>query len=248
MLETLRSLPIPRVDVRAVQDWFGTVKAFPHVELLVDIIQGGAPVAVAAGGNLPAALAYGNHASVSGFSRDLLDKICDDVLMGRAFVFPRSSAPRIEGLRISPVTVVASASKVRVCHDLSADVSGTSVNADTDPSAVPECKIGHVLRDVLWRILYLHGAPVANAPGPPPRILLAKMDTKSAFRQVSVRVRDSPVFSYVFDEFVVVDRCLQFGWTSSPSLWDVCASALCGYPSCAGCFAAWRRRSRSPTA
>lgn len=52
------------------------------------------------------------------------------------------------------------------------------------------------------------------------------MDTKSAFRQVSVEVNRAPTFGYVFGDIVVVDRCLQFGWTSSPSLWGVCATAV----------------------
>ena len=30
----------------------------------------------------------------------------------------------------------------------------------------------------------------------------------------------------MFQDAVVVDRYLQFGWTSSPSAWDVCASAV----------------------
>jgi len=60
----------------------------------------------------------------------------------------------------------------------------------------------------------------------PPRILLAKVDTKGAFRQVSVDVDHAPIFGYVFDEWVVVDRCLQFGWTSSPAFWGVCTAAV----------------------
>lgn len=60
----------------------------------------------------------------------------------------------------------------------------------------------------------------------PPRILLAKQDTKSAFRQVAVQINQSPTFGYVFEDVVVVDRCLQFGWTSSPAVWGVCASAI----------------------
>ena len=72
----------------------------------------------------------------------------------------------------------------------------------------------------------MYGAAVVNAAGTPPRILLAKMDTKSAFRQVFVEAKKSPTFSYVFGDFVIIDRCLQFGWTSSPSLWGVCAAAV----------------------
>ena len=40
----------------------------------------------------------------------------------------------------------------------------------------------------------------------PPHILLAKMDTKSAFRQVSVEAKTSSTFSFVFGEFVIIDR------------------------------------------
>lgn len=67
---------------------------------------------------------------------------------------------------------------------------------------------------------------VVGAVGVPPRILLAKVDTKGAFRQVNVEVKQSPAFGYVFDDVVVVDRCLRFGWTSSPALWGVCAAAV----------------------
>ena len=60
----------------------------------------------------------------------------------------------------------------------------------------------------------------------PPPILLAKMDTKSAFRQVSEKAKKSPTFSYVFGDFVIKNRCLQFGSTSSPSMWGMCAGKV----------------------
>ena len=66
---------------------------------------------------------------------------------------------------------------------------------------------------------------VLPPPLPPPRILLAKMDTKRVFRQDFVEAKKSPTFSYVFGDFVIIDRGLQFGWTSSRSLWGVCATA-----------------------
>ncbi|CAB1102718.1 unnamed protein product [Ectocarpus sp. CCAP 1310/34] len=154
MLETLRTLPIPRVDVEDVRHWFGKVKAFPHIDLLVKIISEGAPVAVTGAGDLRAAIEYGNHNSVQGFSPEIVSKIREDVLTGRAFVFPREAAAQIVGTRVSPMTVAVSTSKV------------------------------------------------------------------------SVDVKESPKFSYVFEDLVIVDRCLQFGWTSSPALWGVCASAV----------------------
>ena len=146
--------------------------------------------------------------------------------MGRAFVFPRETITKIAGTRVSPMTVAVSTSKVRICYDLSNAVVGRGVNEDTDTSAVPECKIGHVLRDVTWRILYLYDVSVVNAAGIPPRILLEKMDNKSALCQVFIEAKKSPTFSYVFGDFVIIYRCLQFGWTSSPSLLGVCTAAV----------------------
>lgn len=225
MLPTLEVLPVPRVDLASVRSWFGDRFEFEHIELLLEVVHSGAPVAVSGEGDITAALTYGNHSSAFRYSSDILAKIVDDVLMGRAFVFPRTAAALIPSLRISPLTVAVSPTKIRICHDLSFDGNGNSVNADTDTTAVPECKIGHVLRDVIWRILYLYDTAVRDVDDPP-RILLAKMDTNKAFRQVSVDINKAPVFGYVFGDVVVVDRCLQFGWTSSPSLWGVCAAAV----------------------
>ena len=64
MLDTLQTLPIPRVDSEQVRRWFGEVKEFPNIDLLVQIISEGAPVAVAGKGDLRAATEYGNHNSV----------------------------------------------------------------------------------------------------------------------------------------------------------------------------------------
>ena len=225
MMDTVQFLPIPHVDIAQVQYWFGDVKEFPDIELLMQIVSQGAPVHVTGQGDLSAALAYGNHSSSRPFSSHILEKIVKDVSLGRAFVFPRECAESIPGIRVSPMTVAESTSKIRICHDLTNARSGSSVNEDTDRSVYPDLKLGHVLRSVAWRILFLYSKFVAGKADPP-RILLAKQDTKSAFRQVPVQVNKSPVFGYVFEDLVVVDRCLQFGWTSSPSAWGVCASAV----------------------
>lgn len=55
---------------------------------------------------------------------------------------------------------------------------------------------------------------------------LAKMDTNKGCRQFSVEIHLAPVFGYAFRHFVVVDRCLQFGCTSSPSFCRMCAAAV----------------------
>ena len=168
MFDTLQTLPIPRIDAEQIRRWFGEMKEFPNTDLLVQIISEGAPVAVTEKGDLRAATEYGNHNSVRRFSPEILAKIREDVWMVRAFVFPREEVTKIAGTRVSPMTMTVSTSKVRICHDLSNAVSGRGINEDTDTSAVPGGKIGHVLWDVIWRILYLYGVVVVNAVGIPP--------------------------------------------------------------------------------
>ena len=105
MQDTLQFLPIPHVDAESVRQWFGAVKDFPDIELLVQIISRGAPVPVSGQGDLSAALAYGNHSASDSFHPQISEKIVEDVMNGRAFVFPRTGAYHIPGIRIFRVFV-----------------------------------------------------------------------------------------------------------------------------------------------
>ena len=97
----------------------------------------------------------------------------------------------------------------------------TGVNEDTDFSSGTTCELGHVLRDIIWRILYLRKRFGRGA-----RIVLSKMYVKDAFRQVPVEITRAPVVGYVFGGLVVIDRRLQIGWRNSPGYWCLFASAL----------------------
>ena len=77
----------------------------------------------------------------------------------------------------------------------------TGVNEDTDFSSAPTCELGHVQRDIMWRILYLRKRFGRGA-----RIVLSKMDVKDAFRQLPVEISRAPVFGHIFGGLVVVDR------------------------------------------
>ena len=52
MLDTFQTLLNPRVDAKQVRRWFGEMKEFPNIDLLVQIISEGAPVAVTGKGDL----------------------------------------------------------------------------------------------------------------------------------------------------------------------------------------------------
>ena len=97
----------------------------------------------------------------------------------------------------------------------------TRVNADIDFQQAPPVALAHVLRDVIWRILYLRGRFGPNA-----RIVLSKIDVTEAFRQVSVQWVRAPVFGYGFREWIDTDRRLQFGWRSSPGFVCMFSAAL----------------------
>ena len=118
------------------------------------------------------------------------------------------SAVDIVGLRVSPLAVILEP-KLRTVHDLSfASADGrTSVNSDTDFSSAPPSELGHVLREVLLRVLFLRQTHGRSA-----RIVLCRVDVKEAFRQVLVDPVGASLFGYVTGGRVVVDLQLQFGW------------------------------------
>ena len=177
---------------------------------------------VARGDNLTAELAYGNHPSVAPHAVAVHQKICADVVHGRALVLKLSSASDIQGLRVSPWAVVLKP-KFRTVHNLTVARAGghSSVNDDTDFSSALSCELGDVLRDVLLRALFLR-----QMHGPTARIVLCRVDVKDVFRQVLVDSVGAPGFGYAMVEYVVVHLPLQFGWRDSPGFWGLMASAL----------------------
>ena len=93
-----------------IQDWFWGEKHFPEMAQLVRLTEHGVPVFVSIGGDLALVLRYSNHSSADGF--------VDNVKFGPAFVFPREAAACIPGLRVSPLAVIKSSTKLRVVHCL----------------------------------------------------------------------------------------------------------------------------------
>ena len=143
-------------------------------------------------------------------------------MYGRALVLDLRFAGEILGLRITPLSVVLEP-KFRIIHDLTFARAGgrTSVNGDTNFDSAPPSELGHELREVLLRVMFLRQTQSNSA-----RILLCRVDVKDAFRQVLVDASVAPVFGYVFGDRVVVDLPLKFGLRNSPGFWGLMASAL----------------------
>ena len=144
------------------------------------------------------------------------------VVYGRALVFDLRFTGEILGLRISPLSVVLEP-KFRIIHDLTFARAGgrTIVNGDTDFDSVTPSELGHVVREVLLRVMVLRKTYGGSA-----RILLCRVDVKDVFRRVLADPAGAPAFGYVFVDRVVVDLRLKFGWCNSPGFWGLMASAL----------------------
>ena len=126
------------------------------MSLLLCVLAPGSPVGVAQGGGMTIELAYGNHPVVATHTGIIHNTICADVVHGRAVVFYLRYADEIQGLRISPLSVVLEP-KLRNIQDLTFAREGgpTSVNDDTDFDPTPSCELGHVVLHVLVRVLVL---------------------------------------------------------------------------------------------
>ena len=122
---------------------------------------------------------------------------------------------------MSSVGVAVSATKMRIIRDLPMAFSNPGVNGDIDFESAPECKLGHVLRDIVWMIFVLR-----RTFAPHTHIMLSKMDVKDTFRQVAVKRDGCTKFGYVFGDSVVVDRRLVFGWRNSPGFYCLLAGAI----------------------
>lgn len=200
----------PHVNVSSARSFFGDRKKFPAINELLQTLCPGAPVDVEDGGCLRDELAYGNHSGILPHTTPILDKIVSDVVVGRALVFDINFVHEILGLRVSPLGVVQEP-KFRIIHYLTfaaarrsatAKVAGacrTRVNADTDFGRAPECLLGHVLLEILMRILFLrqlHGESV--------EIMHCRVDVREAFRQVLIDPSKASVFGYVMGDVVLV--------------------------------------------
>ena len=159
---------------------------------------------------------------------DVWENAVEDVKKGRAIVMPVRVARSVRGLRINPVGVVEEKGKKRIVHDSTFSSEpeqpggrGRPVNETTDWDQIPECHLAGVMGQIIKRVLGLR-----NKFGTGKRILIQKMDVKSAFRQVGVDPAGAANFGYVLGGYLFIDLRLQFGWRGSPGWWGVIASAI----------------------
>ena len=143
--------------------------------------------------DINATLAYSNHRTVAPHSDIILAKIFDDVRFGRSIIFPRSEAHTIPDLRLSPLAVVVSPSQNSQDLTFSSSQYARSVNADTDFAQAPSVELGHVLRNIIGRILYLR-----PRFGPRARIVLIRSTSRRRSDMLAYSGQEHPCLGTFF--------------------------------------------------
>lgn len=148
-----------------------------------------------------------NIASTIPHAPKLWSKVITDVINGRAIVFDKHRAHQIRQLRISPVGLMEE--KNRIIHDLSFphnDWDGaTSDTADTNFVRTPPVELGHVIKDILLRMMYLREHDAAA------RIVISKMDISEAYRQIPIYIQLVRIFPAML---CMILFCLISGYKS----------------------------------
>ena len=155
------SLTAPHMDPEHVQAFFEDLHQFPGIYNLRHIARVGVSVDVRPDGDLTKELTYGNRSSAQKFHVAAWEKEVAGVASGRAIVFPKEQAGKVEGWRVSPVRVVEEREKLRIIYDMTFEhrdgSGGGSVNSTTDWDVISKCALAGEMHDMVQRALELRG-------------------------------------------------------------------------------------------
>jgi hypothetical protein len=180
-------------------------------------------------------LQFGNHKGATS-KPDLLRTLCNkDVIHGYALPLPLSHIHRIPGLHLAPMNIAAQNTidehgriipKDRLTHDQSfvyEEGSGTSVNTRTRKEELAPCMFGGCLRRMLNYIVTLR----LKFPGQ--RIVMSKIDFKSAYRRMhlNVEMARQTCTHLPQDGILLMALRLTFGGTACPSEWCSMSETIC---------------------
>ena len=152
----------------------------------------------------PVQIANGNYPSSEPYAGAIHAKFVQIIVNGHALPFMCSSVSNSRSLRVLTLGTVEGR-KLCVNHDLTCAGDGyrSSVNDDTDFSAVPPSELGLVFGDVCRRLLCL-----CQRYGAVALVVLYRFVVKDAFRQIPVDPLHVARFGYVFGEYAVVEFIL----------------------------------------
>ncbi len=125
-----------------------------------------------------------------------------------------SQPAEIAGLQISPFGVIPKREKGK--WRLIVDLSSPAEKSVNDGVAKELCSLEYVTVDKIAAVVRQLG----------PGAMMAKMDIKSAYRNIPVHVEDRPLLGMCWQGRVFLDKTLPFGLRSAPKVFNAVADAL----------------------
>jgi hypothetical protein len=183
--------------------------------------------------DLKEALSFGNHKGASN-NKELLKKLVEkDILHGYGLVLPLDKMELIPGVLMAPMNITnqntidetgKTIGKDRLTHDQSYEWgSGSSVNSRVLKDELLPCKFGACLKRLInWAV-------AARRKFPGKRILVSKIDYKSAYRRCHLGARTAIQTCTQLPEenLAVVALRLTFGGAPGPYEWGVISETIC---------------------
>jgi hypothetical protein len=180
------------------------------------------------------ALKFGNHKGAKLNDELLKLLIKEDVTHGFILPLPLHKINRILGILLAPLNIICQntinergeiVEKDRLTHDQSFifDGSGTSVDSRLNKSKLTPCTFGWVIRRLVNWIV------AARNKYPNQRILVAKIDFKSAYRQCHLNHATAVqcCASLPNEDLALLALCLTFGGAACPFEWSIILETIC---------------------
>lgn len=170
-----------------------------------------------------ARIQYDNHEAIQPHREAIRAKFVEEEGQSYHIMLPRFLAIFFYGLFISPITWAIRKGKGRLCVDSSSRLHALDSGAPNVPIPKPgvegredECPAIYYATAFQRHISHIWNLRISH---PTTDILQYCDDIKSAFRRVLYHPDLAIVFSYVFEEFLIIPVGFIFGGRSSPSFW-----------------------------
>ena len=181
--------------------------------------------------DLQEALEFGNHKGVKSNKKFITKLLNTDVVHGYSLILPLRVASQIPNGLIAPMNVIAQntitplgeiISKQRMTHNQSKTFSGsgTSVNDRVDKNMLQACMFGHCILRMIHYIIALRRAH------PNKRILMQKIDYKSAYRCAHLNWMTSIQSMTQYKNFLYIALRATFGGCPNPYEWGVISESI----------------------
>ena len=176
--------------------------------------------------DVTATLARGNHKSSRGHETKLLEMLKDEMKRGWQLPLPKEAALELPHCEVAPLGMVVQATigangtketKLRLTHDQSFNATRgmrRSVNDRVVAERLTPARFGRAL------LRFLHYACKLRRQFPNERLLITKVDCKSAYRRVHLKAKTAVKSSTCTAGMLLVALRMTFGGAPNPSQWS----------------------------